>query len=339
MFGKGLDKVPCAAWRAPAAEELVVPSTLPVHPTVLDSIEEACAGPLAFHADGLTPAGHWSSASLPSRLNREWALLCDSAAGRQAVREWAVARGDRAASSGLVDVDGLHGVVQLLHSTEVDAGDRDAVLVGLLDRAQDGDRLAGRVVLQTMQPAAVRLAQAITSRPDVLGDQDEAFALVLAALWQVIATYPVARRRERVPANLYLDTLALVRRGHTSSTHRAALVFPEQSYADIRLAADPVRLDAGQDDLAGPADAQLYTVLAWAVRSGVLSLDEARLLARVYGFDGGPAESGPELAAQHDTSWPALRQRCHRIARRVGRAAVAAGIDSPVPYGAVLQAA
>jgi hypothetical protein len=316
-----------------------VPFTLPVHPTVLVSVAEACADPLAFPTDGLTAAEHWSSASLPSRLNREWALLCDSAAGRQAVRDWAVAAEGQDALSGLVYVDGLQALIHLLHGTDVEAGDRDAVLVGLLDRAQDGDRLAGRVVLQTMLPAAVRLAQAISSRPDVLGDQDEAFAVVLAALWQVIATYPVARRRERVAANLYLDTLAVVRRGSTSSTHRAALVFPEQSYADIRLAAEPAGLDAGQDDLAGPPDAQLCTVLAWAVRSGVLSLDEARLLARVYGFDGGPTESGPELAAQYDLSWPALRQRCHRIARRVGRAAVAAGIDSPVPHGAVLQAA
>jgi hypothetical protein len=208
-----------------------------------------------------------------------------------------------------------------------------------LDRAQDGDRLAGRVVLQTMLPAAVRIAQSITSRPDVLGDRDEAFALVLAALWQVIATYPVARRRERVPANLYLDTLALVRRGHTSSTHRTALVFPEQSYADIRSAAEPGRLDAGRDDPSGPADAQLCIVLAWAVRSCVLSLEEARLLARVYGFDGGPTESGPAVAAEYGLSWPALRQRCHRIARRVGQAAVAAGIDSAVQHGAVLCAA
>lgn len=316
-----------------------MPSTLPVHPTVLVSVAEACASLPALPADGLTAAAHWSSASLPSRLNREWALLCDSAAGRQAVRDWAVAGEGHDPLSALVDVDGLQAVIHLLHSTDVEAGGRDAVLVGLLKRAQGGDRLAGRVVLQTMLPAAVRLALAITSRPDVLGDQDEAFAVVLAVLWQVIATYPVARRRQRVAANLYLDTLAVVRRGSTSSTHRAALAFPEQSYADIRLAAEPAGLDAGQDDLAGPGDAQLCTVLAWAVRSGVLSLDEARLLARVYGFDGRPAESGPELAAQHGTSWPALRQRCHRIARRVGRAAVAVGIDSPVSQGAVLQAA
>jgi hypothetical protein len=320
-----------------------VPATLTIRPTTpptaLACIEGASADPLTSRPDGAAQPAHWSNASLPSQLNRQWALLCDSDAGRQAVREWAVEGGDRAALGGLVDVDGLHAVVQLLQSTEVGVAGRDAVLVGLLERSQDGDRLAGRVVLQTMLPAAVHLARAITSRPDVLGDQDEAFAVVLAVLWQVIATYPVARRRQRVPANLYLDTLAVVRRGSTSSTHRSALVFPEQSYADIRTAAEPGRLDAGQDDLAGPADAQLCTVLAWAVRSGVLSREEARLLARVYGFDGGPAESGPELAAQYDLSWPALRQRCHRIARRVGQAAIAAGIDSAVPHGAVLHAA
>jgi hypothetical protein len=340
---KGLDKGSCAAWRAPAAEEFAVPSTRTIRPTahltVLAPPGQAGADRLSSRPDGVTAAAHWRSASLPSRLNREWALLCDSAAGRLAVRGWAVAGEGRDELSALVDVDGLQAVVHLLHSTDAEAGGHDAVLIALLEWAQEGDRLAGRVVLQTMLPAAVRLAHAITSRPDVLGDRDEACAVVLATLWQVIATYPVARRRDRVAANLYLDTLAVVRRGSTSSTHRAALAFPEQSYADIRLAAEPAGLDAGPDDLAGPADAQLYTVLAWAVRSGVLRLDEARLLARVYGFDAGHAETGPAVAARYGVSWPALRQRCHRLARRVGRAAVAAGIDSQVPHGAVLLAA
>jgi len=164
-----------------------VPSTLLVHPTVAASTKTP-AGLRAPRPDGLTMAEHWSSSSLPSRLNREWALLCDSAAGRRAVRDWAVPSRDRAALTELLDVDGLHATVQLLQSAEVTASGRDAVLVGLLERGQDGDGLAGRVVLQTMLPAAVRLALAITSRPDVLGDQDEAFALVLAALWQVVAT-------------------------------------------------------------------------------------------------------------------------------------------------------
>ena len=323
-----------------------MPSILLTHPTATASAETSTGtstgtsiGRLSPRPGGVTRAEHWSSSSLPSRLNREWALLCDGDAGREAVRGWAAPSRNREALSKLVDVDGLRATVQLLQSAEVTASDRDAIMVGLLERSQDGDRLAGRVVLQMMLPAAVRIAQAITSRPDVLGDKDEAFALVLAALWQVIATYPVARRRTKVPANLYLDTLALVRRGHTSSAHRAARVFPERPYADIRLAAEPTHLDPGQDDPAGPVDAQLCTVLAWAVRSGVLSLDEARLLARVYGFDADPAETGPAVAARYGLSWPALRQRCHRIARRVGQAAVAAGIDSGAPHIAVVLAA
>lgn len=314
-----------------------MPSTLLVRPTVAASTE-ASVRPLASRPDGLAKADHWSSASLPSRLNREWALLCDSAAGRRAVRAWAIPSRHRPALGELGDVDGLNPAVQLLQSAAVSPRTRDAILVGLLERAQDGDQLAGRVVLQTMLPGAVRIAQAITRRPDV-GDRDEAFALVLAALWQVIATYPVTRRREKVPANLYLDTLALVRRGHTSSSHRAALVFPERSYADIKAAFEPGQLDAGQDDLVGPADAQLCTVLAWAVRSSVVRLEEARLLVRVYGLDGGPADAGPAVAAEYGISWPTLRQRCHRIARRVGQAAAAAGIDSPAQQGAVLCAA
>lgn len=74
----------------------------------------------------------------------------------------------------------------------------------------------------------------------------------------------------------------------------------------------------------GPADAQLCAVLAWAVRSSVLQLDKARLLARVHGMDGSPAGAGPAVAAEYGLSWAALRQRCDRIARQVGQAAVTA---------------
>ena len=290
-------------------------------------------------AGGLTPAEHWSPGSLPSRLNREWALTCASRQGDLAVDRWAAPGHGRPALLDLCGVDGLGGVLALVQDVQVPCGAREAVLIGLLERAQDGDRLAGRVVLQTMLPAAVRLACAVVSRPDVLGDRDEAFAMVLSCLWQVIATYPVDRRRSRVTANLHLDMLALVRRGHTSSTHRAALAFPEQSYADLQTVADPGQPDAGHDDPSGPVDAELCTVLAWAVRSAVLRLDEAQLLARVYGLDGDPAQAGPHVAVALGVSWPALRQRCHRLARRVSHALVDSGIDSTVPRGAVLHAA
>jgi len=52
--------------------------------------------------------------NLPSRLNREWGLLCDTAPDRRAVRDWAAPSRDRAAPAALVGVDGLHAAVRLL---------------------------------------------------------------------------------------------------------------------------------------------------------------------------------------------------------------------------------
>lgn len=58
----------------------------------------------------------------------------------------------------------------------------------------------------------------------------------------------------------------------------------------------------------------------------MLELAQARLLARAYALDGQPAGSSAQVAAQYGLSAAALRQRCHRLARRLGQAAVAAGI-------------
>jgi len=184
-----------------------MPSTLLIHPTgagatevtgaLTDLVAATGGSRLPLRLDGLTRAGHWTATSLPSRLNQEWAGLCDGADNDLAVKDWAAPGQGRPGLTQLIGADGLHSTVQLLQGTSVTVSGRDAVLVGLLERAQDGHRLAGRVVLQTMLPAAVRIAQGITGRPDVLGDQDEAFALVLAAglwaglLWHGSGTVPL----------------------------------------------------------------------------------------------------------------------------------------------------
>jgi len=82
------------------------------HTTVAVSTEVS-TGPRALRPDGLTKAEHWSSSSLPSRLNREWALLCNTAPDRRAVHDWAAPSRDRAALAALVCVDGLHTAVRL----------------------------------------------------------------------------------------------------------------------------------------------------------------------------------------------------------------------------------
>ena len=268
------------------------------------------------------PVRH-ASASLAGRLNLEWAQLVAAPASLTALNRWAQT------CPPLNGVGTLDAVLALI--ANADAVARDAVLLALIEAAQAGDGLAGRTVLQTMLGKAVRVAGTIAYREDVRGDQDEALARAVAALWQAIATYPVARRPTRVAANLALDTVALSQRGHKGSSHprRAHCEVPVADVASVRPA---VQHDWDQDPMDGPADAQLLTVLAWAVRARVVGLGDAQLLARVYTVDehGLPVDARM-VAEQAGLSWPALRQRCRRLARRVGAAAVDGGLGAGPP--------
>lgn len=288
----------------------LIPVSAPLAPTTSSRV-----GPAWQDAD--SPRPHWSASSLPSRLNAEWRELSTAPSTGSALARWA------AACPALAEVGSLPELLRQISRTE--PARRDPMLLALLALGQDGDRLAGRVVLQVMLPKAVRVAMSVVRRPDVGGDREEAYATAVAALWQVIATYPIGRRPRRVTANLALDTLAVVQRGHTGSSHFTRS-FPERACADLRQVCEPVHHDPDPDELTGPVDAELLMLLAWGVRTGVMELDQARLLARAYALDGQPAGSSTEVAAQCGLSPAALRQRCHRLARRLGQAALAAGI-------------
>ena len=282
------------------------------------------------------PAG-----SLPVLLNEQWAQLRTSSEAAVSLARWVALPGWGARLDGAHQHD-LEGVVQYVQGAGRTTADRDEVLLGLLTLSQAGEELAGRVVLQVMLPKAIRLAQSLGRHPDWTDGADEARSTVLSALWVAIATYPLVRRPGRVTANLALDTLALTQRGHTGSSWQVHTV-REQPCEDLRQLAEPGHDPADVDDLTGPADAELWTVLAWGVRTGVLQLHEARLMARVYGLDAqGDLESTAALVAEMGITWRAMRQRCNRLARRLGQAAVASGISPVAPAaapGSILTAA
>jgi hypothetical protein len=258
--------------------------------------------------------------NLVGRLNLEWARLSVAAESMASVAGWGAVR------PALSGAGSLEGVLSRVSQADVKA--RDEVLLALLELSHEGDQLAGRTVLQAMLGKAVRVAACAATRPDVRGDQEEALACAVSSLWLVIATYPIARRRSRVAANLALDTVALVQRGHTGSSHFRR-TYPETPFADLRTVGESVHQDLQPADPHGPADAELFRLLAWAVRHDVLTLAEARLLIRVYTVDeqGRPGDARA-VAQQEGLTWLALRQRCHRLARRVGNAAIAAGIST-----------
>ena len=83
------------------------------------------------------------------------------------------------------------------------AEESDAILLVVLRHAASDD-LAARTVLQAMMPAVKNL----TAKFSTCGawSAEETAAVVVAAMWERIRTYPVARRPKKVAANLALDT-------------------------------------------------------------------------------------------------------------------------------------
>ncbi|MDP9408200.1 MAG: hypothetical protein M3P95_10130, partial [Actinomycetota bacterium] len=219
----------------------------------------------------------WSAApTLGGRLNRDWLSLRDSPAATARLHAWADAH--------LVLAEaGCGSVAELEWRVKTAPGrDGDRLLLALLQLART-DELAARLVLQVMLPKALRLAGTQLARQALHGtstDRDEAQAVAVAALWEVIRTYPVATRRRRVAANLALDALSLVHRGRVAGAVRTGV--RELPVSGLEYPGAEERLRAADRQ---PVDAELLTVLAAAVRDRVVGVEEARLLARVYGVD------------------------------------------------------
>lgn len=115
----------------------------------------------------------------------------------------------------------------------------DPWLLSLIARAQEGDQVAGRVVLQHL----VRLLVWLTVRDERLSV--EALA---AAVWLRVLAYPVARRPRSVAANLVLDA-----RKHVLAELRplaqAPTVLPRRVDTARQLLADAFDLGVLREDL------------------------------------------------------------------------------------------
>lgn len=233
------------------------------------------------------------------KINSEWRRL----AIRPTPAAWAMPTGWPRSSLGDV-------LDALTWSRRHDPASADAVFIELLTRNLDGDELAGRLVLQVMIGRAIKLARQ-THRPGrsgIRGDLSQLMSAAVHALWNSIATYPVCRRRRKVPVNLCMDALR----------HFLALI--DEPWLEVT---DAQPLDALEPMFArhAPAPAvELLDTLRWAVETKSITSDEASLLTRVYcpkpGHPGGALAVSRELGIQPTT----VRQRCSRAASRLASA-------------------
>ncbi|MEV5600318.1 hypothetical protein AB0L33_02620 [Streptomyces sp. NPDC052299] len=261
---------------------------------------------------------------LVGRLNAEWAGLSQDETFRLHLRRW---YGDPA-------LTGPQSVLDALRACRT-SGDQDRILLPLLRAAVTGGPggpLAARTVVQTMLPKAIRIARS-QLRPQY--DWEETVSLTVGALYEVVRTYPVHRRPRRIAANLALETLRLTRRltapdpsavpldpdsaagflaADACPASQAELTLLLARAADYRLLAedDPGRA-TGWD-----ARAELVELLVWALESGALGVEDARLITGYYrdrptGHPATPRPSARDGARQ--------RQRRSRAVRRLAVAA------------------
>lgn len=211
----------------------------------------------------------------------------------------------------------------------------DEVLHTLLTHAADEQasrasrRLAQRTVLQLMLPIAVNAANR-GSWSD--GTQDAIQQLAVTCLLEVIATFPL--RRRKVAANIRVASRGLMVR--TWGKERAAAerpiddmrVLSAVGWARGGVAAPPLELAGGSCE---SSSEELLHLLTWAVRTHVLDQDSAALLASRYRrpdalvgerpAGGGWLTDPAELAASLNLSRAAVRKRCSRAVARLQAAA------------------
>jgi hypothetical protein len=267
-------------------------------------------------------------------LDRQWARLRESGRLQSALDQWAAREPALSGFSGIEELE--------LAGTRTDI-DRDAVLLALIRRAQQGPdaETASRLLVQMFAGMVVNLSWRIVAR---FSNVQDAAAAALGALCERIATYPVTARPELVAANLRLDTLKLALREAVDETQipwdwegtaqrgrcphgvsRCQECFgPEGADLDEHAARHEAieraaRLElVGREDLAAirtsreipdESRARMLAVLVEAVRLDVLGAETARLVAESFA----PAPRDDHaLAGTFGCSVPALRKRRSR---------------------------
>jgi hypothetical protein len=250
------------------------------------------------------PAGTESGPhdSTDMRMYRAWQQMCDDPRAEDIVCGWAVEEEFFSACASAGDV-----LVLLTGSYR--AGDwagHDELLAALLERVPRGGyegEVAWLITVRALLPKAARMARS-QLRTGI--DFEEAFSVVVGALFEIVRTYPLERCPQNIYSGLALRTLTLTREalghlGHVVETTPLApaditeivnrgpgqTLEPEERFERLTLLMDATELQLlSEDDPehidGGTARAELLHLVVWAVHTDVLRPDEAQLLASYY---------------------------------------------------------
>lgn len=269
-----------------------------------------------------------------AHLDREWAQLCATSAVRAAVADWLVADGVASDVAALTESTvrdlGPEHIVAALKPRGTPAV-VDAVLRLLLVRAGGDGRaaeLAGRIVVQTMLPAAVRIARSQV-RPFGGRGLDDLGHMVITALYELARSGRIHRRPGRPAANLALDALNRLCRDLAAEREELGedlaayeglpATTPDPAtcalYAAAHTAATAAHLepDARCVEETSTARLELLELVVDAIERGVLSLADGQSIAWHYRAEPLSDSIAATRTGSTATAWQ--RRRSRAVAR------------------------
>lgn len=208
--------------------------------------------------------------------------------------------------------------VRLIRQTPL-GEDRDRLLITLLTLEHDGDAFAGRVLLKSFMPIALRLPSSCSSMRSMWQHSPgDARTATIGVLWEVLHTYPL-HRTNAVAGNIRGETIKALGRWFGS----------ESSVDDLTVEDEMLEKMVGPDDT-DDVFRDLVTILTWAIDSGTLRRDEVQLLARIELAEGNPGRAREEAAEEMGISRETLNRRVCRIRTKLMHA-VSGDINTDVP--------
>lgn len=252
--------------------------------------------PTPFRSHDAIPAHR---GSVFGALTTEWVDINSSRSPALTVQRWATNHPVLAGCTRPADI---------VDAVEAAAADRqDALLLTLLQLTQDGEELAGRILLQQMLPRLARLHRRIkTSGSADYSQQADRQHIIVATFWEVIATYPIQRRPTRVAANLALDTLGKVHRIADRNNDVLLHDAIDNGFLDLHTEAHPAPSPA-------IADPDMPQILTWATDTGILTDAAAHLLNDIYAQGETPLDYSRRTGISHDN----VKQQCRRAKLRL----------------------
>lgn len=203
---------------------------------------------------------------------------------------------------------GFHTAGALLEQIRTTKGAvQDALLYELVTLAHHGDRTAERVVLQSLIPAAQRMAHRVRSLDDF--DRHDRVGYAIGAAWESIQKYKL-HLHARVMANLTMNMLGILAPEKTAN---------DRLIADktAPMAADVLEIEAGAwHEPERTPEEQLANLFTWALDIKLVTTDELALLSRTALSD----EKHADIATDLGLSLACLRKRADRIRARIATA-------------------